>query len=407
MPAARRHLVAARRAASSSCWPGARGSRFPSTLLDAVADRGLRRVVRRRARDDAVPLGDDRRARRRRRRSRSGTASRGAAGRCRSPSALYARRDDRRRHLRRLRPALLVTPNELDKEQPYILHNIDATRTAYALDRVEERELSGDAELTRAGHRRQRGHDRERAAVGPPAAARRRSRRSRKSGRTTTSSTVDNDRYMIDGKYRQVMLSARELNTESLPNRIVGQRAADLHARLRPHARAGQPGHDRRPAGAVHPRPAAGLDRRPATSTSRASTSASCRATTCSSRRSSRSSTTRRATTTSTTIYDGHGRRADRHVLAAAAVRDPLRVDTDILFTNQLTADSRILFHRRIGERVQQHRAVPDVRRRPVSGASTTAGCSGSRTPTRRRDNYPYSTPTPSRAVGSTTSATR
>ena len=29
---------------------------------------------------------------------------------------------------------------------------------------------------------------------------------------------VDNDRYLIDGKMRQVMLSARELNTESLPN---------------------------------------------------------------------------------------------------------------------------------------------------------------------------------------------
>ena len=42
----------------------------------------------------------------------------------------------------------IVTPNEQDKEQPFIVHNIAATRRAYALDRVEERELSGDAELT-------------------------------------------------------------------------------------------------------------------------------------------------------------------------------------------------------------------------------------------------------------------
>src|SRR5262249_23729862 len=42
----------------------------------------------------------------------------------------------------------VVTPNELDKERPFIVHNIDATRRAYALDRVEERSLSGDAELT-------------------------------------------------------------------------------------------------------------------------------------------------------------------------------------------------------------------------------------------------------------------
>jgi hypothetical protein len=30
---------------------------------------------------------------------------------------------------------------------------------------------------------------------------------------------VDNDRYTIDGKYRQIMLSARELNSQSLPSR--------------------------------------------------------------------------------------------------------------------------------------------------------------------------------------------
>ncbi len=31
--------------------------------------------------------------------------------------------------------------------------------------------------------------------------------------------SVDNDRYIIDGKYRQIMLSARELNSRSLPSR--------------------------------------------------------------------------------------------------------------------------------------------------------------------------------------------
>ena len=31
--------------------------------------------------------------------------------------------------------------------------------------------------------------------------------------------SVDNDRYMIDGQYRQTMLSGRELNSDSLPNR--------------------------------------------------------------------------------------------------------------------------------------------------------------------------------------------
>ena len=44
----------------------------------------------------------------------------------------------------------VVTPNEQTRETPFIQHNIDATRRAFALDRVEERELSGDALLTRA-----------------------------------------------------------------------------------------------------------------------------------------------------------------------------------------------------------------------------------------------------------------
>ena len=41
---------------------------------------------------------------------------------------------------------------------------------------------------------------------------------------------IDNDRYMIDGKPRQVMLSVRELNTESMPNRSwVNERLTFTH----------------------------------------------------------------------------------------------------------------------------------------------------------------------------------
>src|SRR5207248_4999097 len=42
--------------------------------------------------------------------------------------------------------------------------------------------------------------------------------------------SVDNDRYKIDGRYRQVMLSARELNSASLPNRTwVNERLTFTH----------------------------------------------------------------------------------------------------------------------------------------------------------------------------------
>ena len=50
----------------------------------------------------------------------------------------------------------VVAPNEQAREAPYILHNIEATRQGFALDRIEERELTGDAELTRADIERNR-----------------------------------------------------------------------------------------------------------------------------------------------------------------------------------------------------------------------------------------------------------
>ena len=56
--------------------------------------------------------------------------------------------------------------------------------------------------------------------------------------------SVDNDRYHIDGALRQVMLSARELNSASLPAPHLGQRAADVHPRLWPDAGPGQRGHE-------------------------------------------------------------------------------------------------------------------------------------------------------------------
>jgi len=112
----------------------------------------------------------------------------------------------------------VVAPNEQAREAPFIVHNIAATRDAFALERVEERELSGDAALTR--------RDLDANAV----TLRNVPLWDHQPLKDTFSQiqeirtyydfvSVDNDRYMINGEYRQIMLSARELNTESLPNR--------------------------------------------------------------------------------------------------------------------------------------------------------------------------------------------
>ncbi|MEO6727048.1 MAG: UPF0182 family protein [Blastocatellia bacterium] len=111
-----------------------------------------------------------------------------------------------------------VAPNELVKETPYILHNIQATRKAFALDRVEERELAGDTELTLQDIQENkptinnvRLWDRQ-PLLDTFAQI--------QEIRTYYQfQSVDNDRYRIGGELRQTMISPRELAVESLPNR--------------------------------------------------------------------------------------------------------------------------------------------------------------------------------------------
>ena len=112
----------------------------------------------------------------------------------------------------------VVAPNEQVRETEFIVHNIQATRAAYALDRVTERPLSGDAHLTRADL------DRNAATIDNVPLWNDRPLLDTfgqiQEIRTYYDfATVDNDRYMIDGRYRQIMLSARELNSASLPSR--------------------------------------------------------------------------------------------------------------------------------------------------------------------------------------------
>jgi hypothetical protein len=113
---------------------------------------------------------------------------------------------------------LVVGPTELTRETPYLQHHLLATRTAWGLDSVETRDLSGEAGLTLADIRANaptienvRLWDREPLL--------------QTFGQLQEIRTyydfvsVDDDRYWIDGKYRQVLLSPRELNPASLPTR--------------------------------------------------------------------------------------------------------------------------------------------------------------------------------------------
>ena len=123
----------------------------------------------------------------------------------------------------------IVTPNEQARESPFIRYNIDATRRAFALDRVGERALTGDATLTRddiAGNGptlqnvRLWDHQPLLDTFGQLQEIR----------TYYDFVSVDNDRYVINGRPQQVMLSARELNSNSLPNRTwVNERLTFTH----------------------------------------------------------------------------------------------------------------------------------------------------------------------------------
>lgn len=111
-----------------------------------------------------------------------------------------------------------VAPNEQVRETPFIEHNIAATRAAFGLSDVEERQLSGDATLTR------KDLDRNADTIDNVPLWDHQPLLDTFSQIQEIRTyydfvSVDNDRYTINGKYRQIMLSARELNSESLPNR--------------------------------------------------------------------------------------------------------------------------------------------------------------------------------------------
>jgi len=111
-----------------------------------------------------------------------------------------------------------VAPNELSRERPYIAQHIAATRRAWRLDSVQTRALEGDVQLTMADIKAN-------APTIDNVRLWERDLLKQTFGQLQEIRTyydffsVNDDRYMIDGRYRQIHLSARELNTASLPTR--------------------------------------------------------------------------------------------------------------------------------------------------------------------------------------------
>ncbi len=132
-------------------------------------------------------------------------------------------------------PALVqqfvVSPNELAKERPYIEYNIKLTRQAYGLDDVEEKAFDPQETLTLEDIQ-QESATMENIRIWDPRPLQQTYSQLQEIRFYYKFYDVDVDRYVIDGRYRQVMLSARELEQDLLQERSqtwVNQRLKYTH----------------------------------------------------------------------------------------------------------------------------------------------------------------------------------
>ncbi len=122
-----------------------------------------------------------------------------------------------------------VSPNEIDKEKPYIDFNIRYTRLAYGLDNIEEREFPAEETLTLQDLRKNEATLKNIRLwdTRPLLATYSQLQEIRTYYKFTD---IDIDRYRINGEYRQVTLSPRELSSRDLPSRIwINERLTYTH----------------------------------------------------------------------------------------------------------------------------------------------------------------------------------
>jgi hypothetical protein len=122
-----------------------------------------------------------------------------------------------------------VSPNEIVKEKPYIDFNIRYTRLAYGLDNIEEREFPAEETLTLQDLRKNEATLKNIRLwdTRPLLATYSQLQEIRTYYKFTD---IDIDRYRINGEYRQVTLSPRELSAKDLPSRIwINERLTYTH----------------------------------------------------------------------------------------------------------------------------------------------------------------------------------
>jgi uncharacterized membrane protein (UPF0182 family) len=112
--------------------------------------------------------------------------------------------------------SFIVKPNELVRERPYIAYNIDLTRQAYGLDRLAQREFPAETTVEAADPTNNQA-TLQNIRLWDWRALQDTLRQIQEIRTYYDFPDIDIDRYEITGTMRQVMLAARELNVDKLP----------------------------------------------------------------------------------------------------------------------------------------------------------------------------------------------
>jgi uncharacterized protein len=110
----------------------------------------------------------------------------------------------------------VVKPNQLVRERPFIVHNIEFTRRAFDLLRVEESAFPADAGVA-AVDLANNGDTIDNIRLWDWRALQDTLRQIQEIRTYYDFPDIDIDRYVIGGRVRQMMVAARELNVEKLP----------------------------------------------------------------------------------------------------------------------------------------------------------------------------------------------
>ena len=112
--------------------------------------------------------------------------------------------------------SFIVQPNQLVRERPFIAHNIEMTRLAYALDRIETRPFPADTGVDALEPAKNQ-TTLENIRLWDWHALQDTLRQIQAIRTYYDFPDIDIDRYPVDGTVRQMMLATRELNVDKLP----------------------------------------------------------------------------------------------------------------------------------------------------------------------------------------------